>query len=125
MRPAIESVTILADGRARVAGPLGAGPGDGPAYFWVRVALQEGPDEDGPEAVGADDMTKAQVADAAADAGGGMWWATVPVRRGPFEKGNVFVAAWALVYNEPEERLFEIFWYDEEVPLTVEEETRS
>jgi hypothetical protein len=125
MRPAISRVTVSnASGKkqARIEGPLGAEQGDGPGYFWVRVALDEEPTEDGPEAVGADEMTAAEFA-AAAEGGGGMWSATVPVKRGAFDEGNVFVAAWALVHTQTGQRTFWSYWYDESVPLTVKEAT--
>jgi hypothetical protein len=138
MRPAIDVVEISvgSDGkqRATVRGPIdlevpGSENAESEIYFWVRVAPDSphqqttGRDQAGEPAEGIgtaemelDEPTTTDQADQTASAPT-TWSANVPVK-GEFTHGQrVFVEAWALIRTKNRQREFQIYWYDEDVPV--------
>jgi hypothetical protein len=107
-------------------------------YLWVRVAPeaphakqptdvdQSGEDDaqqEAAEAVGASEMNRAQIATArttVSAASPAMWSAKVPVTEGEFSVGSdvfVYVEVWALVRTKNLQREFQVYWYDNHVPV--------
>jgi hypothetical protein len=139
MRPAITEVQVFEDGdeqKATVVGPIHLEDPETPfaerdVYLWTRVALNSphsprptGTDaaEETAEGMGAAEMDLEQIetatARAAASAGMAMWSNTVTVEGGRFDVDDrVFVEAWALVRTKNQQREFQIYWYDNDVPV--------